>query len=157
MAIKKAYISGKFAQEGWAELEELGYEILSKHDSIFFSEVVIIDCSEFNTRSQLDLGEAKGVKLTAEYLLDYLTSLDYSGEWVTDHNKLGLIRNKLRRLARKEVYPHIIESDPRLWTNEHSDNQAVILDTIMELTDAHYYYEFDEIMEDINETNTFKK
>lgn len=157
MGVKTAYISGKFPHEGWEELEELGYEILSKHDSIFFSEIVIIDCSEFNPQSQLDLGEVKGVKLTAEYLLDYLTSLGASGEWVTDHNKLGLIKNQLRRLARKEVYPHIIDSDPLLWSNEQSDNQAAILDTIMELTDAHYYYEFDEIMEDINETNTFKK
>ena len=157
MGVKTAYISGKFPQEGLETLDELGYEIESKHDSIFFSRVVIIDCSEFNTQSQLDLGEAKGVKLTAEYLLDYMTSLGASGDWIPDHMLLGLIKNQLRVLARKEVYPHIIESDPRLWTNEHSDQQAAMLDTIMELTDAHYYYEFDEIMEDINETNTFKK
>lgn len=157
MGIKTAHISGKFPHEGWEMLEELGYDIVSKYDSIYFSEVVLIDCSEFNMRAQLDLGEAKGIKLTAEYLLDYLTSLDHSGEWVTAHNKIGLLRKQLRELARKEVYPHIIDSDPRLWSNEHSDHQAVILDTIMEITDAHYYYEFDEIMEDLNETNTFKK
>lgn len=157
MGLKTAYISGKFPHEGWEALEELGYEIVSKHDSIFFSKVVIIDCSEFNTRSQLDLGEAKGVKLTAEYLLDYLTSLDNSGKWVTDHMRLGLIRNQLRELARKEVYPHIIDTDPRLWTNEHMDNQATMLDTVMELTGANYYYEFGEIMEEINETDTFEK
>lgn len=146
-------------QEGLAE------RIVSNDTKgIIESDVIVIDAHENGKGTLVELGQVKGMKDMAKVILETLKSeiLDASDGKMSKPNSLYdmtsvvyAIERKCKEFTDKKVFPHntdVRRENRKLQAGdrrEYAPNQYVY-GTVLDLTDGHGFYEFDEITEELS-------
>lgn len=125
-------------------------ERIVKNDTegIMTSDIIVIDAHENGKGTLVELGQLKGMRDMAR-LIDDLLASD-----LTDGEVIAAIAQEVRWTLAKRILPH--NTDIRRANNslqlgdrrEFGVNQYVY-GTVLDLTNGHGFYEFDEIIDEI--------
>ena len=120
---------------------------------IIDSDVIVIDAHENGKGTLVELGQIKGMRDMAKMILDIRyknrRSFDYAEE-------LDEIYLEVEKILRKTIYAHNTDirranDKPQAGDRrEYAPNQYVY-GTVLDLTDNHGFYDWDEIIEEVKE------
>ena len=138
-----------------ADQEGLAERIVANDTKgIIDSDVIVIDAHENGKGTLVELGQIKGMKDMADIVLSSV--LDVTNGVLSERDALDLIQADVESVLEKKVYAHNTdirrandkpqEGDRR----EYAPNQYVY-GTVLELTDNHGFYDWDEIIEEVKE------
>lgn len=137
-------------QEGLAERI-----VANDTQGIIDSDIIVIDAHENGKGTLVELGQIKGMKDMAEIVLGTLLEVfEKNGD--DDEGAVDAVIEKCNNIIDKEVYAH--NTDIRRANDkpqsgdrrEYGPNQYVY-GTVLELTDNHGFYDWDEIIEEVKE------
>ena len=136
-------------QEGLAERI-----VANDTQGIIDSDVIVIDAHENGKGTLVELGQIKGMKDMAETVLHSI--LGVSNGVLSERDALDMIQADVESMLEKKVYAHNTdirrandkpqEGDRR----EYGPNQYVY-GTVLDLTDGKGFYDWDEIIEEVEE------
>ena len=136
-------------QEGLAERI-----VANDTKGIIDSDVIVIDAHENGKGTLVELGQIKGMRDMA-YLVARALELYEDGEY-TEVGALDRIASEVNDVLAKKVYAHNTDirranTQPQAGDRrEYAPNQYVY-GTVLELTDNHGFYDWDEIIEEVKE------
>ena len=146
-------------QEGLAE------RIVSNDtQGIINSDIIVIDAHENGKGTLVELGQIKGMRDMAKIILDINRSFEerheQEGDWATYRDmamdELDAVYEAAETVLEKKVYAHNTDirranDKPQAGDRrEYAPNQYVY-GTVLELTDNHGFYDWDEIIEEVKE------
>ena len=146
-------------QEGLAE------RIVSNDtQGIIDSDVIVIDADENGKGTLVELGQIKGMKDMAKLILDVRKRFEErhekDGDWASYNDmtldELDAVYEVAETVLGKKVYAHNTDirranDKPQAGDRrEYAPNQYVY-GTVLELTDNHGFYDWDEIIEEVKE------
>ena len=120
------------------------------------SDVIVIDAHENGKGTLVELGQIKGMKDMALMVIDAIESLYYPNDGESAVQTVEEIKTLVSDVMSKKVYAHNTDirranSDPQAGDRrEYAPNQYVY-GTVLDLTDGHGFYNFDEIVEELKE------
>ena len=136
-------------QEGLAERI-----VANDTKGIIDSDVIVIDAHENGKGTLVELGQIKGMKDMAETVLHSI--LGVSNGVLSERDALDMIQADVESILEKKVYAHNTDirranDKPQAGDRrEYAPNQYVY-GTVLELTDNHGFYDWDEIIEEVKE------
>ena len=136
-------------QEGLAERI-----VANDTKGIIDSDVIVIDAHENGKGTLVELGQIKGMKDMAMIIQDLITK--YEDEDQSIYDLVNEISNTCLDVEEKKVYAHNTDirranDKPQAGDRrEYAPNQYVY-GTVLELTDNHGFYDWDEIIEEVKE------
>lgn len=136
-------------QEGLAERI-----VANDTQGIIDSDVIVIDAHENGKGTLVELGQIKGMKDMAETVLHMV--LGVSNGVLSERAALDMIQAEVETVMDKKVYAHNTDirranTQPQAGDRrEYAPNQYVY-GTVLELTDNHGFYTWDEIIEEVKE------
>ena len=122
---------------------------------IIDSDVIVIDAHENGKGTLVELGQIKGMRDMAEMVLKVVEDARCRG-YCTDEEILNDILDAAHDVLSKKVFAHNTDirranSQPQAGDRrEYAPNQYVY-GTVLELTDNHGFYDWDEIIEEVKE------
>ena len=122
---------------------------------IIDSDVIVIDAHENGKGTLVELGQIKGMRDMAEMVLKVVEDARRRG-YCTDEEILNDILDAAHDVLSKKVFAHNTDirranSQPQAGDRrEYAPNQYVY-GTVLELTDNHGFYDWDEIIEEVKE------
>ena len=146
-------------QEGLAERI-----VANDTKGIIDSDVIVIDAHENGKGTLVELGQIKGMRDMAKIILDINRSFEerheQEGDWATYRDmamdELDAVYEAAETVLEKKVYAHNTDirranDKPQAGDRrEYAPNQYVY-GTVLELTDNHGFYDWDEIIEEVKE------
>ena len=136
-------------QEGLAERI-----VANDTKGIIDSDVIVIDAHENGKGTLVELGQIKGMKDMADIVLSSV--LDVTNGVLSERDALDLIQADVESVLEKRVYAHNTDirranDKPQAGDRrEYAPNQDVY-GTVLELTDGKGFYDWDEIIEEVEE------
>ena len=136
-------------QEGLAERI-----VANDTKGIIDSDVIVIDAHENGKGTLVELGQIKGMRDMAKIIQDLITK--YEDEDQSIYDLVNEISNTCLDVEEKKVYAHNTDirranDNPQAGDRrEYAPNQYVY-GTVLELTNNHGFYEWDEIIEEVKE------
>ena len=136
-------------QEGLAERI-----VANDTKGIIDSDVIVIDAHENGKGTLVELGQIKGMKDMAMIIQDLITK--YEDEDQSIYDLVNEISNTCLDVEEKKVYAHNTDirranDKPQAGDRrEYAPNQYVY-GTVLELTDGKGFYDWDEIIEEVEE------
>lgn len=136
-------------QEGLAERI-----VANDTQGIIDSDVIVIDAHENGKGTLVELGQIKGMRDMAEITAE--TVMAYERGVLTAEDALDFVMANAEKVLSKRVYPHNTDirrenSEPQSGDRrEYAPNQYVY-GTVLELTDNHGFYTWEEIMKEVSE------
>ena len=121
---------------------------------IIDSDVIVIDAHENGKGTLVELGQIKGMKDMADIVLSSV--LDVTNGVLSERDALDLIQADVESMLEKKVFAHNTDirranGKPQAGDRrEYAPNQYVY-GTVLELTDNHGFYDWDEIIEEVKE------
>ena len=121
---------------------------------IIDSDIIVIDAHENGKGTLVELGQIKGMKDMAMIIQDLITK--YEDEDQSIYDLVNEISNTCLDVEEKKVYAHNTDirranSQPQSGDRrEYAPNQYVY-GTVLDLTDNHGFYDWDEIIEEVKE------
>ena len=135
-------------QEGLAE------RIVSNDtQGIIDSDIIVIDAHENGKGTLVELGQIKGMRDMAKMIVDIRIKHRSSFDFV---DELDDIYDEVEKILRKPIYAHNTDirranDKPQAGDRrEYAPNQYVY-GTVLELTDGKGFYDWDEIIEEVEE------
>lgn len=116
------------------------------------SDIIVIDAHENGKGTLVELGQIKGMRDMADSILNLLGA--HYGGVLTQEEALMEIATACYSVKDKRIYPHntdIRRANTSLQAGdrrEYGVNQYVY-GTVLDLTNGHGFYEFDEIIEEV--------
>ena len=146
-------------QEGLAERI-----VANDTQGIIDSDVIVIDAHENGKGTLVELGQIKGMRDMAKIILDINRSFEerheQEGDWATYRDmamdELDAVYEAAETVLEKKVYAHNTDirranDKPQAGDRrEYAPNQYVY-GTVLELTNNHGFYDWDEIIEEVKE------
>ena len=146
-------------QEGLAERI-----VANDTQGIINSDVIVIDAHENGKGTLVELGQIKGMRDMAKIILDINRSFEerheQEGDWASYNDmtldELDAVYEVAEAVLSKKVYAHNTDirranDKPQAGDRrEYAPNQYVY-GTVLELTDNHGFYDWDEIIEEVKE------
>lgn len=128
------------------------------------SDVIVIDAHENGKGTLVELGQIKGMKDMAEIILGvrkrFEARHENDGDWASyndmSQDELQAIYDEAESVMEKKIYAHNTDirranSQPQAGDRrEYAPNQYVY-GTVLELTNNHGFYDWDEIIEEVKE------
>ena len=136
-------------QEGLAE------RIVSNDtQGILDSDVIVIDAHENGKGTLVELGQIKGMKDMADIVLSSV--LDVTNGVLSERDALDLIQADVESVLEKKVYAHNTDirranDKPQAGDRREYGPNQYVYGTVLELTDNHGFYDWDEIIEEVKE------
>ena len=136
-------------QEGLAERI-----VANDTKGIIDSDIIVIDAHENGKGTLVELGQIKGMKDMAETVLH--TILGVSNGVLSERDALDMVQADVESVLEKKVYAHNTDirranDKPQAGDRrEYAPNQYVY-GTVLELTNNHGFYDWDEIIEEVKE------
>ena len=121
---------------------------------IIDSDIIVIDAHENGKGTLVELGQIKGMKDMADIVLSSV--LDVTNGVLSERDALDLIQADVESVLEKKVYAHNTDirranDKPQAGDRrEYAPNQYVY-GTVLELTDGKGFYDWDEIIEEVEE------
>ena len=146
-------------QEGLAE------RIVSNDtQGILDSDVIVIDAHENGKGTLVELGQIKGMRDMAKIILDIRKSFEerheQDGDWASYNvmtlDELDAVYEVAESVMAKKVYAHNTDirranSQPQSGDRREYGPNQYVYGTVLELTDNHGFYDWDEIIEEVKE------
>ena len=120
---------------------------------IIDSDIIVIDAHENGKGTLVELGQIKGMRDMAKIILDIRIKHQRSFDFV---DELDDIYEEVEKILRKPIYAHNTDirranTQPQAGDRrEYAPNQYVY-GTVLNLTDNHGFYDWDEIIEEVKE------
>lgn len=136
-------------QEGLAE------RIVSNDtQGIIDSDVIVIDAHENGKGTLVELGQIKGMKDMAETVLHMV--LGVSNGVLSERAALDMIQAEVNSVLEKKVYAHNTDirranDKPQAGDRREYGPNQYVYGTVLELTNNHGFYDWDEIIEEVKE------
>ena len=137
-----------------ADQEGLAERIVANDTKgIIDSDVIVIDAHENGKGTLVELGQIKGMRDMAKMILDIRYKNRHSFDYVEELDEIYL---EVEKILRKTIYAHNTDirranDKPQAGDRrEYAPNQYVY-GTVLELTDNHGFYDWDEIIEEVKE------
>ena len=136
-------------QEGLAE------RIVSNDtQGIIDSDIIVIDAHENGKGTLVELGQIKGMKDMADIVLSSV--LDVTNGVLSERDALDLIQADVESVLEKKVYAHNTDirranDKPQAGDRREYGPNQYVYGTVLELTDNHGFYDWDEIIEEVKE------
>lgn len=121
---------------------------------IMSSDIIVIDAHENGKGTLVELGQIKGMRDVASEIVTI-----YEDKMLSEEETLLAISDIVYDIMRKKILPHntdIRRANTSLQSGdrrEYGVNQYVY-GTVLDLTNGHGFYEFDEIIDALNEDKT---
>ena len=121
---------------------------------IIDSDIIVIDAHENGKGTLVELGQIKGMRDMADIVLSSV--LDVTNGVLSERDALDLIQADVESVLEKKVYAHNTDirranDKPQAGDRrEYAPNQYVY-GTVLELTDGKGFYDWDEIIEEVEE------
>ena len=136
-------------QEGLAERI-----VANDTQGIVDSDVIVIDAHENGKGTLVELGQIKGMKDMAETVLHMV--LGVSNGVLSERAALGMIQAEVESIVEKKVYAHNTDirranSQPQAGDRREYGPNQYVYGTVLELTNNHGFYDWDEIIEEVKE------
>ena len=146
-------------QEGLAE------RIVSNDtQGIINSDIIVIDAHENGKGTLVELGQIKGMRDMAKIILDIRKSFEerheQDGDWASYNvmalDELDAVYEVAESVMAKKVYAHNTDirranSQPQSGDRREYGPNQYVYGTVLELTDNHGFYDWDEIIEEVKE------
>lgn len=138
-------------QEGLAERI-----VANDTQGIIDSDVIVIDAHENGKGTLVELGQIKGMRDMARLVSDVISENYSMFDDDCDENTVRAIEELVEEVVNKKVYAHNTDirranTQPQAGDRrEYAPNQYVY-GTVLDLTDNHGFYEWDEIIEEVKE------
>ena len=121
---------------------------------IIDSDIIVIDAHENGKGTLVELGQIKGMKDMAETVLH--TILGVSSGVLSERDALDLIQADVESVLEKKVYAHNTDirranDNPQAGDRREYGPNQYVYGTVLELTDNHGFYDWDEIIEEVKE------
>ena len=136
-------------QEGLAERI-----VANDTKGIIDSDVIVIDAHENGKGTLVELGQIKGMRDMADIVLSSV--LGVTNGVLSERDALDMIQADVESMLEKKVYAHNTDirranTQPQAGDRrEYAPNQYVY-GTVLELTNNHGFYDWDEIIEEVKE------
>lgn len=120
---------------------------------IMSSDIIVIDAHENGKGTLVELGQIKGMRDVACDILSTFTVLDAG--LMSNEAALSSIKECCESIAKKRILPHNTDirrenrSLQRGDRREYGVNQYVY-GTVLDLTDGYGFYEFDEVLDELD-------
>ena len=136
-------------QEGLAERI-----VANDTKGIIDSDVIVIDAHENGKGTLVELGQIKGMKDMAMIIQDLITK--YEDEDQSIYDLVNEISNTCLDVEEKKVFAHNTDirranSQPQSGDRREYGPNQYVYGTVLELTDNHGFYDWDEIIEEVKE------
>ena len=120
---------------------------------IIDSDIIVIDAHENGKGTLVELGQIKGMKDLAKIILDIRIKHQRSFDFV---DELDDIYEEVEKVLRKTVYAHNTDirranSQPQSGDRREYGPNQYVYGTVLELTNNHGFYDWDEIIEEVKE------
>lgn len=138
-------------QEGLAERI-----VANDTQGIIDSDVIVIDAHENGKGTLVELGQIKGMKDMAEMVLKVLGSEDFEDYEESRDVALAEIADIALGIKSKRIYAHNTDirranTQPQSGDRREYGPNQYVYGTVLELTNNHGFYTWDEIIEDVKE------
>ena len=136
-------------QEGLAERI-----VANDTKGIIDSDVIVIDAHENGKGTLVELGQIKGMKDMAGIVLSSV--LGVTNGVLSERDALDLIQSDVESVLEKKIYAHNTDirranSQPQSGDRREYGPNQYVYGTVLELTDNHGFYDWDEIIEEVKE------
>ena len=131
---------------------------------IIDSDVIVIDAHENGKGTLVELGQIKGMRDMAKIILDINRSFEerheQEGDWATYRDmamdELDAVYEAAETVLEKKVYAHNTDirranDKPQAGDRREYGPNQYVYGTVLELTDNHGFYDWDEIIEEVKE------
>ena len=121
---------------------------------IIDSDVIVIDAHENGKGTLVELGQIKGMRDMADIVLSSV--LDVTNGVLSERDALDLIQADVESMLEKKVYAHNTDirranDKPQAGDRREYGPNQYVYGTVLELTDNHGFYDWDEIIEEVKE------
>ena len=135
-------------QEGLAERI-----VANDTKGIIDSDVIVIDAHENGKGTLVELGQIKGMRDMAKMILDIRYKNRHSFDYVEELDEIYL---EVEKILRKTIYAHNTDirranDKPQAGDRREYGPNQYVYGTVLELTDNHGFYDWDEIIEEVKE------
>ena len=148
-----------------ADQEGLAERIVSNDtQGIIDSDVIVIDAHENGKGTLVELGQIKGMRDMAKIILDIRKSFEERhekyGDWASYNvmalDELDAVYEVAESVMAKKVYAHNTDirranSQPQSGDRREYGPNQYVYGTVLELTNNHGFYDWDEIIEEVKE------
>lgn len=136
-------------QEGLAERI-----VANDTQGIIDSDVIVIDAHENGKGTLVELGQIKGMRDMAKMISDIIEWEHFDGGMTTETYEA--VNSVLDSVLDKKVYAHNTDirranSHPQAGDRREYGPNQYVYGTVLELTDNHGFYDWDEIIEEVKE------
>lgn len=144
-------------QEGLAERI-----VANDTQGIIDSDVIVIDAHENGKGTLVELGQIKGMRDMAKIILDIRKGFEErhenDGDWASyndmSQDELEAIYDSAEYILEKKVYAHNTDirranDKPQAGDRREYGPNQYVYGTVLELTDSHGFYTWDEIIEEV--------
>lgn len=124
---------------------------------IMLSDIIVIDAHENGKGTLVELGQIKGMRDMAKIILGYF---ELENEGLIDREDvLDAIEGCCVDVVKKRILPHNTDIRRANTTLQQGDRREYgvnqyVYGTVLDLTNGHGFYEFDEILDTLSEDKT---
>ena len=138
-------------QEGLAERI-----VANDTQGIIDSDVIVIDAHENGKGTLVELGQIKGMRDMAKMVSDVISDNYSMFDDDCDENTVRAIEELVEEVVNKKVFAHNTDirranSHPQSGDRREYGPNQYVYGTVLELTNNHGFYDWDEIIEEVKE------
>ena len=138
-------------QEGLAERI-----VANDTKGIIDSDVIVIDAHENGKGTLVELGQIKGMRDMAKMVSDVISENYSMFDDDCDENTVRAIEELVEEVVNKKVFAHNTDirranSQPQSGDRREYGPNQYVYGTVLELTNNHGFYDWDEIIEEVKE------